>query len=182
MSTLTTESNSYAYYCHKLWPLRVIKAPKMQDNYYASLLDWNSNTNLIAYALNNILNIYIPSCDKHIQFAQESMTLHSVKFSPLGDHISFGMNGYGKVIDVCTQRTIRTINNYVSLTNIISSEIHLSLIENTSHFNHNLVITGSKQINELYFNDIRQVKCFKQSLLTPGVVSLKWSYNKYIFA
>lgn len=79
---------------------RTLDAPDLVDDFYSNLIDWSSK-NIIAVCLKNRLFLYDALTSEVTQLCDTSEDIASVKFSPSGDIIAFGMrNGEIKVWDL----------------------------------------------------------------------------------
>ena len=118
-------------------PYKILDAPRLKDDFYNNLLDWNKD-DLIAITLGNVAYVWSGKSNQADKIADGSISC--VKWGPkilaLGDEF-----GIVRTYDVQKRRVIRRYANHLGRVGAID-------------FNHNVMATGSKD-QRIILTDLR---------------------------
>ena len=167
--------------------------PEMKEDYYLNLLDWSTNSNILAYLLDNSVNFYNPQIklSSPFDFTTPYGYFSSLKWNLTGDLIALGnSNGSLQIFDPSKNTIITEINqsNYnLNVNNNIANALiqeennRLSSIAWQSNFIISLgysngeIITRDLRINNVSNENNYNIIFKNNSHHKKEICALKWS-------
>ncbi|GCC26729.1 hypothetical protein chiPu_0005147 [Chiloscyllium punctatum] len=156
--------------CTSFFPMKILDAPGLKDDYYLNLVDWNA-ANLVAIALSDTAYLWHPELGVHEAVNVEAGYISSVAWIKDRNNLAIGTStAHVQLWDIETKKKLRNMHSHSSMVGALS-------------WNSYILSSGSR-FGSIHHHDVRIAHHHVGTLCghTSQVCSLKWSPNGAVLA